>query len=225
MQQFIDFLPIAVFAGVYFVTDDIYLATMVLMVATVLQVALTWLLKRKVGGQLWLVLGISLVFGGLTLALHDKQFLFWKPTIINWLFAGMIGGGLLLKRNPLRSLLGGQLQLPDHAWRVLSIGWAIGFFVEGVLNLVVAYQFSEAFWVGYKLWGGLALTALFVILTVVYLMRGGYLDEAEAATGDGTGPVTGPENGPGAGTAGTGGSAGDARIGNRTGTDGSARDG
>ncbi len=180
MQQFIDFLPIAVFAGVYFISGDIYLATTVLMVATVLQVALTWLLKRKVGGQLWLVLGISLVFGGLTLALHDKQFLFWKPTIINWLFAGMIGGGLMLGRNPLRSLLGGQLQLPDHAWHVLSIGWGIGFFVEGALNLVVAYQFSEAFWVGYKLWGGLALTALFVLLTVVYLLRGGYLQEAPA---------------------------------------------
>lgn len=183
MQQFLDFLPIAVFGAVYFSTGDIYQATLVLMIATVVQVGITWLVKRRIGTQLWMVLVISMVFGGLTLALHDKQFLFWKPTIMNWAFAGILAGGVLIGRNPLQTVLGAQLELPPRAWRNLTLGWAAGCFLEGGLNLVVAYHFSEAFWVGYKLWGGLVITAMFIGLTAVYLVRGGYLPDE-----DGVGP-------------------------------------
>ena len=194
MQQFFDFLPVALFGAAYFLTGDIYQATLVLMVATTLQVAITWFAKRHVSGQLWLVLAISLVFGGLTLLLHDKQFLYWKPTILNWLFALIIGVGIAFGRNPLQVMLGAQLALPDKAWRTLGIGWAIGFFIEGALNIVVFKQFSEAFWVGYKLWGGIAITALFIALTVAYLARAGYLNEPDNAAL----PATDPGNAPGA---------------------------
>ncbi len=192
MQQFLDFLPVALFGAAYFVTGDIYQATVVLMVATTLQVAITWFTKRHVSGQLWLVLGISLVFGGLTLLLHDKQFLYWKPTILNWLFAAIIGGGIMVGRNPLQTMLGAQLALPAPAWRTLGIGWAIGFFLEGALNIVVFTQFSEAFWVGYKLWGGIAITALFIGLTIAYLARAGYLNEPDEPTLSAAEPVTAP---------------------------------
>lgn len=181
MQQFLDFLPILLFVGVYFFSGDIYQATLVLMVATAVQVVATYAFTKRVSGQLWLVFAVSMVFGGLTLALHDKQFLFWKPTIINWLFTALLAGGLLFGKNPVKALLGAQLQLPDPVWRNLAIGWAAAFFVEGVANLVVAYNFTEAFWVGYKLWGGMGLTLLFVAVTVVYLMRGGYLVEPDDA--------------------------------------------
>ena len=190
MQQLLDFLPIAVFGAVYLFTGDIYRATLVLMIATVVQVALTWTIKRHVGNQLWMVLVISLVFGGLTLALHDKQFLFWKPTIMNWAFAAILGGGVMIGRNPLQTVLGAQLELPAKVWRNLTIGWALGCFAEGALNLVVAYHFSEAFWVGYKVWGGLVITFMFVGLTAVYLVRGGHLPEEEASGAQAVGRTT-----------------------------------
>ena len=192
MQQFLDFLPVALFGAAYFLTGDIYKATVVLMVATTLQVAVTWFTKRHVSGQLWLVFGISLVFGGLTLLLHDKQFLYWKPTILNWLFAVIIGGGIMVGRNPLQTMLGAQLALPTAAWRTLGVGWAIGFFLEGALNILVFKNFSEAFWVGYKLWGGIAITALFIGLTIAYLARAGYLNDADQPAHPGIEPAASP---------------------------------
>lgn len=179
MQQLLDFLPLAVFGAVYVISGDIYQATKVLMVATVLQVACTWVIRRKVGTQLWMVLVLALVFGGLTLALHDKQFLFWKPTIMNWAFAAILAGGVMLGRNPLHTVLGGQLELAPPVWRTLTLGWAAGCFTEGAVNLFVAYRYSEGAWVAYKVWGGLAFTALFIGLTALYLVRGGHLPDDE----------------------------------------------
>jgi len=177
MNPLFDFLPVALFVAVYVVSGDIYAATKVLMVATVIHTAVTWLVRRRIGAQLWLVLGVSMVFGSLTLLLHDKQFLFWKPTVINWLFAVILAGGVAIGRNPLRALLGKQLSLPPPVWRNLALGWAIGCLLEGALNLFIAYNFSEAFWVGFKLWGGFATTVLLMGASALYLVRGGYLDE------------------------------------------------
>ena len=75
-------------------------------------------------------------------------------------------------------MIGEQLQMPDDAWRNLNHGWALGFFVAGVLNLVVAYNFSLDFWVSYKLFGGMGLTIFYMVCTVIYLMKGGYLAES-----------------------------------------------
>jgi len=179
MRQLIDFLPIAVFFVVYWMAGrDFYLATAALMAATVAQVGLVYALTGRVDRQLritfWLVLGL----GGLTLALQQKAFVMWKPTVINWIFAVALAGSQYIgRRNLLERMLGHQLHLPDYVWRNLTWGWSGAFFLAGALNLVVAYGFSEAFWVNYKLFGGFGLTLVYVIATVVYLVRGGHLSE------------------------------------------------
>ena len=81
------------------------------------------------------------------------------------------------KDNLLKKMLGSQLALPDVVWRNLSFGWSGGFFLAGSINLIVAYQFSLDFWVSYKLIGGFALTLAYIIITMIYLYRGGYLKE------------------------------------------------
>lgn len=179
MSQLLDFIPIALFAIVYF-TVDIYWATAALMIAVSLQVALYWLLKRPIGNELKLTFWASLIFGSLTLWLRDETFIQWKPTVINWAMgAVLLVTQLIGKGNLIKKLLGAQLRLPEHVWARLTTGWGLGFLLAGALNLVVAYNFSMDFWISYKLVGGFAITFAYLIITMVYLSRGGYLEQLD----------------------------------------------
>lgn len=178
MKQFVEFLPIAAFAGVFFYTRDIYIATMVLMAGICLQVGYEFATTRRVEKRTQVLFWVAIVLGGATIAFRDEVFLFWKPTVVNWLFAlVLLGGQMFTKEYLLKKMLGTQLPLPDVAWRNLTYGWACGFFIAGALNLVVAFQFSLEFWVSYKLIGGFGLTMVYMIITMVYLVKGGYLTE------------------------------------------------
>lgn len=178
MKQFIEFVPVALFVAVFFYTRDIYIATGVLMAGICLQVAYEYITTRRVGRQTQVIFWVAIVFGAATLLFRNEVFLQWKPTVVNWLFAlGLLGGQFFGRENLLKKMLGKQLSLPDHAWRNLNLGWALGFVVAGALNLVVAFNFSLEFWVSYKLVGGIAITMLYMIITVIYLVMGGFLSE------------------------------------------------
>ncbi len=180
MKQFLEFIPILVFAGVYFLRD-IYWATGALMAAVSLQMLVMLVARTPINAQLKLTFWVSMVAGGLTLVYQSSAFILWKPTIVNWLMASVLVGGLAFARvNLLEKLLGAQLPLPSKAWLHLTLGWSAGFCLAGVLNLIVAYNFSEAFWVSYKLVGGFLITLSYIIATVVYLLAGGYLQEPAA---------------------------------------------
>src|SRR4029453_6882888 len=145
-MQLVEFLPILVFVAVYY-AFDIYYATAALMVAVTTQVAVLWLIKRPISGQTKVTFWLSLVFGGLTLLLHDKSFIQWKPTIVNWAMAGaLFGSHFFSNRNLIERMLGNQLSLPASVWVRLNFGWAAGFFIAGALNLYVARNFSEGSW-------------------------------------------------------------------------------
>lgn len=180
MKQFVEFLPIAVFAGVYFYTRDIFISTAVLMVAMLVQVAVEYFTTQKVVRQTWFLFGSVVVLGGMTLAFRDETFIQWKPTLVNWAFCvALLGSHIVLKVNLLAKMLGEQVKLPSHVWRNLNYGWSAGFFLAGALNLVVAFNFDMDFWVSYKLVGGFALTLMYIIITIVYLVKGGYMEEDE----------------------------------------------
>ena len=171
MKFLFDLFPVILFF-VAFKLSDIYVATGAAIAATFAQVGWLKLRGRKVDPMLWASLGIIAVFGGATLALHDETFIKWKPTVLYWLFAAVLAGAeLLAGKNLLRSLLGAQLELPDHAWRRLSWSW-IGFFAfMGAANLFVAYRFSTEAWVNFKLFGGMGLMLLFVLAQGLFLAK------------------------------------------------------
>lgn len=183
MLQLLELLPVVAFvltysmagrtievAGLHHTFDGIYSATAVLMATTVLHVFIVWLWKREVEKRLWWLLALVLLFGGATLLLHNPLFLFWKPTVFNWaLCALLLGTHWLGKHNLIEKALGGQLILPTSVYTRLAYIWAGYFFLVGALNLVVAFQFSEAFWVTYKLWSGIGFTVLMMIITAVIL--------------------------------------------------------
>jgi intracellular septation protein len=170
MKFLFDLFPVAFFF-VAIQIWDIFVATAVAIAASVLQVG--WLLarKKKVEPMLWASLGIILVFGGLTLYLRDKTFILWKPTVLYWLFGGVLAGSAVFGRNLIRALLSDQMRLPETIWNRLNWVW-VGFFAfMGVVNLYVAFNYSEKIWATFKLFGGMGLMLLFVVAQSLILAR------------------------------------------------------
>jgi intracellular septation protein len=177
MKFLFDLFPVVLFF-VAFKLFDIYVATAVAIAASFLQIGWLKWKRRKVDTMMWVTLIIIVVFGGATLALHDETFIKWKPTVLYWLFGIVIGGAeLLFRKNLIRAMLGEQVRLPDRVWTRLNWSWA-GFFVfMGAANLYVAYHFSTDAWVNFKLFGGMGLMLLFVLLQALFLAR--YIEEKQ----------------------------------------------
>jgi len=163
MKFLFDMFPVILFF-VAFKFYDIYVATGVAIVATMLQIGWLWFRKRKVDNMQWSSLGLIVVFGGLTLLLRDETFIKWKPTVLYWLFAAtLLVASLAFRKNLIRAMLESQISAPDPVWKKLLLGW-IGFFLfMGILNIYVAYAFPTDFWVNFKLFGGIGLMLLFVV--------------------------------------------------------------
>ena len=169
MQLLFDFFPVIAFFVAYKLAD-IYVATGVIIVAVVLQTAIQWIRFRKVSSMALISGGLVLVFGGLTLFIHDEAFIKWKVTIVNWLFAaGFIATLFFGERTLIERMLGESVQLERTLWRKLNIAWATFFFVLGAINLYVAYSFSTDVWVNFKLFGVLGLTLIFALLQGLWL--------------------------------------------------------
>ncbi len=171
MKFLFDLLPVLLFF-IAFKLADIYVATAVAIATTFVQVAWLKLRGKRVDAMLWASFGIIMVFGGATLALQDETFIKWKPTVLYWLLGLVIAAAaMLFRRNLIRMMLSHQVQLPDPVWDRLNWSW-VGFFAfMGALNLYVAYNYSTDLWVNFKLFGGMGLMLLFVVLQALFLAR------------------------------------------------------
>ena len=171
MKMLADLFPVILFFIAYQLFD-IYVATQVAIAAAVLQVAYHKVRYGKVENTQWLTLGLLAVFGGLTLALRDPTFIKWKPTVVNWLFAAaFLFSQIFMRRSLLRRMMDHAIALPDAAWLRLNTAWVTFFFGMGVLNLYIAYNYSEQTWVNFKLFGFLGLTLAFMLAQGFYLAR------------------------------------------------------
>ena len=174
MKLLLDFLPILIFFGVYKLTGDLITATAVLIPVTVIQVGVVYWLTKKVEKMALVTLALVIVLGGLTVFLNDGWFIMWKPTVVNWLFAAAFFGSHFIGQKPIiERLLGHAISLEPQQWVTLSFAWIAFFIVSGVLNLIVAYQFSEDVWVNFKLFGLLGLTFIFLIIQGVWISKHG----------------------------------------------------
>jgi intracellular septation protein len=150
----------------------VLLATIVVIFATLAQVA--WLKSRgrKVDLMLWVSLALVVLLGGATVYFHSETFIKWKPTALYWAMASAFAiSELFFGKSLLRVLLGSQLELPNPVWWRLSVAWIAFFAIMGLLNLWVAYSFSTATWVNFKLFGALGLMLAFTIGQGLYLSR------------------------------------------------------
>ncbi len=154
----------------------ILLATVVVIIATIAQIAWVAFRHGKVDKMLWVSLVLVVFFGGMTLIFQDESFIKWKPTILYWVFAGSMGfAALVMKKNAIKAMLGEQMNLPEPVWIRVNLAW-IGFFVVmGILNLVVAFNFPTDVWVNFKLFGGMGLMLVFVVIQGLLLAK--YIEE------------------------------------------------
>ncbi len=154
----------------------ILLATVVVIVATIVQIAWVHFRHGKVDKMLWVSLVLVVVFGGMTLAFQNEAFIKWKPTILYWVFgASMAFSGLVLKKNAIKAMLGEQLNLPEAVWERVNLAWIAFFVAMGALNLFVAFNFSTDAWVNFKLFGGMGLMFAFVLGQGMMLSK--YIEE------------------------------------------------
>jgi len=171
MKLAIEFFPVVLFFVAY-KFSDIYLATGVLIAAVVVQMFLLRMTGHGIENSHKITLALVVVFGGATLLLHDEQFIKWKPTVINWLFAGAFLASHWIGERPiLARMLQGQVDIPDAALRQLSMAWVGFFFSMGCLNLYVMANFDTNTWVNFKMFGLLGMTFVFLICQSIWLMR------------------------------------------------------
>tara|TARA_R110002110_G_scaffold56762_2_gene161002 strand:+ start:2434 stop:3069 length:636 start_codon:yes stop_codon:yes gene_type:complete len=152
-------------------TQNIFYATGGFMVATVISLGYSYARFRKVP-TMPLVTGIFvMIFGGLTIYLHNDEFIKLKPTIVNALFASALLGAAVMGKPILKQLFDGAFNLTDRGWMILTVRWGIFFIVLGILNEVVWRNFSTDFWVSFKLFGVMPLTIIFGIAQVPMLTK------------------------------------------------------
>jgi len=178
MKLLFDFFPILFFFIAYKLFD-IYVATAVAIGATFLQIAISWFKTRTVVPMQLVTLVVIIVFGGLTLYLHDEQFIKWKPTVINWLFgAAFLVSHFWGQQTLIERVLVSNLTLPQPVWRRLNLLWVLFFLIMGGTNLYVMSYFDRDTWVNFKLFGMLGLTVVFIVLQSLYLSR--YMTEPDS---------------------------------------------
>lgn len=177
MKILIDFFPILLFFGA-FKFYDIYVGTAVLMGATVLQMALIYGIDRKLTAMHKITLALILVFGTLTLVLHDERFIKWKPTVLYGAMAIALALAVwVYKKNFLKSLLGSQLSLPEPVWMRLNGLWVGYSAFMAFINGYVAAYFSTEAWVDFKIWG-YVFPVVFLVGQGIYISR--YLTEEKS---------------------------------------------
>ena len=200
MKILFDFLPIALFFAAFKYADGhkewaaafatgqfgwmvaggsvgekeapVLLATVVVIVATLAQVAWIKLRGRQVDKMLWVSLFLVAGLGGLTIYFHNENFIKWKPSVLYWVMGLALWlSPLLVGKNLLRLAMGEQIKLPAKIWHRLNFAWVAFFGLMGLLNLWVAYSFSTSTWVNFKLFGGIGLMLVFTLAQGLYLSR------------------------------------------------------
>jgi intracellular septation protein len=149
---------------------DIYIATATFMVAIVIALLVSYVMTRRWPIMPVVTAVIVLIFGGLTLFLHDDTFIKVKPTIIYALFGSVLLGGLIFDKPLLEAVLDSSFHLTEEGWRKLTLRWAGFFFALAVLNEVVWRTQSTQFWGNFKL-AAMGLTFVFAALQYPLLLK------------------------------------------------------
>lgn len=170
MKFLFDFLPFVVFF-IFYAMYDFYVATAALIVASLCQLSIYWLKYRKVEKMLLLSVSLVVVFGGTTIFFHDEDILKWKTSVFSFLTAGVFLASHFIGKRVLLQRMFSTLELPATICRFWNMAWVFFLTFVGILNLIVAYNFSTDIWVYFKLFGLLGLTLVFLFIQAMSLAK------------------------------------------------------
>ena len=168
-----DFGPLLVFLFFYYNSDkNLKIAIPPFIIATIIALAVVWVLEKKIP-MVPLIGGILItLFGGLTIYFNNPIFIYIKPTIINILFGLALLFGKHFTNEPvLKKILGKSIMLADEGWNILNKRWMIFFFALALTNELVWRTQSEEFWVNFKVWGMLPITFIFTAFQVSIITK------------------------------------------------------
>lgn len=169
MQVIIDLLPVILFFIAY-KKAGIFVATAVAIVSTLLLILIVWIRRRKIEKMLIINGAVITVLGGITLLLHDKTYIMWKPTVIYWIGAiALLFSRYVFRHNLIERMLGKVMAPPAKVWDKLNLCWIAFLIALGILNLYVAFHYDENDWVNFKLFGTTSLMFVFIIAQVFAL--------------------------------------------------------
>ena len=163
-----DFGPLLVFFFYYYNNDkDLKIAIPPFIIATIIALAVVWVIEKKIT-MIPLIGGVLItLFGGLTIYFNNPVFIYIKPTIINILFGfALLFGKFFTKEPVLKKMLGKSIKLTEEGWNILNKRWIFFFFSIAILNELVWRTQSEEFWVNFKVWGLLPITFIFTAFQV-----------------------------------------------------------
>jgi intracellular septation protein len=169
-RSLIDFGPLVLFFAAYRLFD-LYVATATVMAAAVAAVFLGYLADRKLHPVPLATAVIVVIFGGLTLYLHNDMFIKMKPTMIYGLFAATLLGGLYFNRLFVKYILAAAVSLADEKWRILTVRFGGFFIAMALLNELIWRNFSEQVWVYFHSFGATILLLLFSFSQVPFMLK------------------------------------------------------
>ena len=148
------------------------LATVVVILATAVQITFLLVSRKKVDMMLWATFGLVVVLGGATIWFHNATFIKWKPSVLYWAMGLAFWiSQAFFRKNLLQSLVGEQLQLPAPVWQRLNFAWIAFFGLLGLLNLYVAYTYSDSTWFTFKAFGVTGLMLVFMLAQGFYISK------------------------------------------------------
>jgi intracellular septation protein len=156
----------------------IFWATGIFMAASIISLAASWLISRKLAVAPLITAGFVAVFGALTLWLHDDTFIKVKVTLINALFGALLLGGLPFRQLFLKFVMGEAIKMDDDGWRKLTLRWGLFFFALAVLNEIIWRTQATDMWVNFKVFGLLPLTLVFALAQAPLMTRHMIEDQA-----------------------------------------------
>lgn len=193
MQALTELLPVVAFFATYTLTKNMFVATGVLLAATVVQVGVQWVRTRSVSRMALISAGLALVFGGITIVLHDALYIMWKPTLLWALFAlAFVASQLFTNRPLLQRFMESQVTADARTWKIANALWAAFFLALALVNYVFVYAYShapagsedqkgwESAWATWKL-SSIGVILLFALVQGWWLVSRGELVANDAA--------------------------------------------
>lgn len=161
--------------------EPIFLATAVFMLAMCVSLATSFLLTRTIPVMPLVTGVVVLIFGSLTLYLHNDTFIKMKPTIVNVLFGGILLGGLCFGKSLLAYVFDSAFRITEEGWRILTLRWGLYFLFLAILNEAIWRNYSTDFWVTFKVWGTMPITIAFAMVQMRVVTRHTLPEDVEEA--------------------------------------------